>query len=265
MATITSCTTSKKVFLIKKTEEFASQPILTESILTKEETTHLPSCIQKYLEYTGSIGKSKIRNLCVEFDAEMYRKPGDKPMKAYSVQYNFYDSYTRLFLMKASKMGIPFWALHIYKKQEATFRVKVADLFKVVDLKGEELTKAETVTLLNDMCILAPAALVDKRLTWSEIDSLSTKVTLTNGKYKVSAILYFNELGELINFVSDDRAAHQDDGTLKKVRWSTPMFDYKDFDGRHIPSLGKTIWHYPEGDFIYGVFKLKSIKYNVKH
>jgi hypothetical protein len=251
------------VFQLKKTEEFASQPVRGESVLSKQETAHLPACVQKYLDYTGAVGKSKPQNVCIEFDAGMYRKPGDKPMKSYSIQYNFYGDYSRLFLMKASKMGIPFRALHVYRNGQATFQVKVAELFKVVDIKGEELTKAETVTLLNDMCIFAPGSLTDKRLTWTEADALSAKVTLTNGKYIVSAIIYFNETGELINFVSDDRSASQDDGTMKKVRWSTPVSDYKEFDGRKIPTIGKTIWHYPEGDFTYGVFTLRSIRYNV--
>jgi hypothetical protein len=139
----------------------------------------------------------------------------------------------------------------------------VAELFKVVDIRGEELTKAETVTLLNDMCIFAPGSLIDKRLTWKEIDSLSAKVILTNGKYIVSAILYFNEAGELVNFISDDRSALQDDGSMKQVRWSTPVSAYQEFEGRKIPTVGKTIWHYPEGDFTYGVFMLKRIKYNI--
>ncbi|MBK6962485.1 MAG: hypothetical protein IPH20_00775 [Bacteroidales bacterium] len=265
MTTLTSCTSSKKMFQLRKSEEFATQPLKAENTLSNEETAHLPACVQKYLEYTGAIGKSKPQNVCIGFDAEMYRKPGDKPMKSHSLQYNFYGNYARLFLMKASKMGIPFRALHIYKNEQASFQVKVAEMFKVVDLSGEELTTAETVTLLNDMCIFAPGCLVDKRLVWSEIDSLSTKVTLTNGKYIVSAILYFNESGELINFMSDDRSALQDDGTVKKFRWTTPVSNYKEFDGRKIPTEGKTIWHYPEGEFTYGVFTLKSIKYNVSN
>lgn len=263
MTTITSCTSSKKMFQLKKSEEFASQPLKAENTLSKEETAHLPACVQKYLDYTGAIGKSKPQNVCIEFDAEMYPKPGDKPMKAHSVQYNFYGNYSRLFLMKASKMGISFRALHIYNDYQAIFQVKVAELFKVVNISGEELTKAETVTLLNDMCVFSPGSLVDKRLTWSEIDSLSTKVTLTNGKYIVAAILYFNESGELINFMSDDRSALQDDGTVKTFRWTTPVSEYIEFEGRKIPTVGKTIWHYPEGEFTYGVFTLKSIKYNL--
>ncbi|MFZ4464966.1 MAG: DUF6544 family protein, partial [Bacteroidales bacterium] len=84
---------------MKKSEEFASQPVKAESILSKLETAHLPACVQKYLDYTGAIGKSKPQNMCIEFDAEMYRKPGDQPMISYSVQYNFYGQYSRLFLM----------------------------------------------------------------------------------------------------------------------------------------------------------------------
>jgi hypothetical protein len=265
MIALTSCSSSTKNLQLKKTEEFATQPLQPENVLSEHEAAHLPDCVKKYLTYTGAINKSKPQNVFIEFDAEMYRKPGDKPMKSHSIQYNFYGQYSRLFLMKASKMGIPFRALHLYINEEALFQVKVAEMIKVVDVKGEELTTAETVTLLNDMCIFAPGCLVDKRLAWSEIDSLSTKVTFTNGKYIVSAILYFNESGELINFMSDDRSALQDDGTVKKFRWTTPVSNYKEFNGRKIPTVGRTIWNYPEGDFTYGVFKLKSIKYNVSN
>ena len=102
-------------------------------------------------------------------------------------------------------------------------------------------------------------------MTWAEIDLFSTKVTLTNGKYIVSAILYFNESDELINFMSDDRSALQADGTVKNFRWTTLVSNYRVFEGRKLPIVGKTIWHYPEGEFTYGVFTLKSIKYNVSN
>jgi hypothetical protein len=254
---------SKKIFQLKKSEEFASQPLKAENILNEPETAHLPGCLKNYLKYTGAIGKCKPQNVCIEFDAEMYRKPGDKPMKSHSIQYNFFGEYSRLFFMKARKAGIPFNALHIYKNRQAIFQVKVAELFKVVNISGEDLTKAETVTLLNDMCIFAPGTLIDQRITWHELDSLSAKVTLTNGKYVVTAFLFFNDTGELINFISDDRSALQDDGTLRQLRWATPVSDYQEFEERKIPVFGKTIWNYPEGDFTYGVFKLRSIMYNV--
>ena len=265
MVSLTAFTRSKSVqreYTNKVNDEFKRQPAGPEEILTKNDITHLPFPVRKYIKYSGAIGKSKPQNVCITFDAKMVSKPGAAPMNATSEQYNFFGSFTRLFLMKASKLLIPFRAGHVYCNETATFVVRVANLFNVVDVKGEDLTTAETVTLLNDMCIFVPGNLYDKRLTWKEIDSLSCAVTIENGKYKVSAILYFNEKGELTNFVSDDRYALQDDGTMKKVRWSTPVKDYKEIDGRRIPTYGETIWNYPEGDFTYGTFRLKSIIYN---
>jgi hypothetical protein len=243
--------------------EFYKQPTEFEEVLTAKDIDHLPLPVRKYIKYSGAIGKSKPQNVRIAFEAEMYSKPGAKPFIASSEQYNFYGQYTRLFLMKASKFLIPFYAFHTYIHREATFKVRVANLFNVVDQSGDELTSAETVTLLNDMCIFVPGNLCDKRLSWKEIDSLSCEVTLENGRYKVSAFLYFNEKGELINFVSEDRYALQDDGTMKRARWSTPVKDYKEIDGRRIPTYGDTIWNYPEGDFTYGSFRLKNITYNV--
>jgi len=265
LTTIISCSSSKDKFEVIKTEEFTAQPVKSSTIINENDIAHLPESVQKYLRFTGAVGKVKPQNVSIEFEADMFKNKGDKPMKSTSIQYNFFDKYSRIFYMRASKMFIPFYALHVYRNEEATFQVKVADLIKVVDVSGPDLTKAETVTLLNDMCVFAPGALIDSRITWSEMDSLSTKVTLNNGKFNVSAILYFNEKGELINFISDDRSALQDDGTMKQVRWSTPVSNYKEIDGRMIPNYGEVIWNYPEGDFTYGVFNLKKISYNISN
>ena len=245
--------------------EFTIQPVGPEVVLTDNDIAHLPLPVRKYIYYTGAVGRSKPQNVRITFDAKMISNPGSEPINAISEQYNFFGSFTRLFLMKARKMFIPFQAFHTYRENEATFIVRVANLFNIVDEKGGELTAAETVTLLNDMCIFAPGNLYDKRLSWKEIDSLSCQVTLENGKYKVSAILSFNQNGELINFVSDDRYVLQNDGTMKRMRWSTPVKDYKEFDGRRIPTYGETIWNYPDGDFTYGTFRLKNISYNVTY
>ena len=255
--------TAKGKFLLQLKKEFSRQLPDNGKILSVTEIEHLPPPVQKYLVYTGAVGKSKPRNMCIGFDAEMFRKPGEEPMRASSWQYNFFDRYSRIFLMSARKMFIPFSALHIYSDLQASFVVRVGGVFKVVDLSGDALTKAETVTFLNDLCLFAPGGLADERLSWRETDSLTARVTLVNGPYEVSADLFFNQQGQLINFVSDDRSALQDDGTLRQARWSTPVRDYREVNGRMVPTYGETIWHYPEGDFVYGKFRFKNIGYDV--
>jgi Family of unknown function (DUF6544) len=120
------------------------------------------------------------------------------------------------------------------------------------------MTKGETVTLFNDMCVLAPATLIDKNIQWETVDPLAVKATFTNQGYTISAVLYFNERGELINFVSDDRYQAFRGNKFENFRWSTPIKNYKDIDGRKVAIYGEAIWQMPKGEFAYAKLTLKK-------
>ncbi len=231
----------------------------TIELLTETDIVSLPIPIQKYIRYTGAINKPKVRNMRIVFDGEM-RDRGKDFFKFTSVQYNFFDDPTRLFFMKATMYGAPVPGYHCYQNEHAAMQIKLLGLFNVVNIKGTEMNKAETVTVFNDMCLMAPAALIDRRIEWTAIDSLTTKATFTNGINRITATLFFNGLGQLINFISDDRYAV---GDMKQYRFSTPLKNYTEINGFNIWKYGETIWHYPEGEFVYGKFRLKSIEYNV--
>jgi hypothetical protein len=228
-------------------------------MLTEADIVSLPLPVQKYIRYAGAIGKPKIKNIRVVFDGEM-RDKGKDFFKFTSTQYNFFDNPARLFFMKANMYGTTVPGYHCYQNATATMQIKLLGLFNVVNVKGNEMNKAETVTLFNDMCLMAPASLIDKRIEWLPMDSLSAKATFTNGSNKITATLYFNEKGQLINFISDDRYAI---GDMKQYRFSTPAKEYMPVNGQNVLKYGEAVWHYPEGEFVYGKFNLRSIEYNV--
>jgi hypothetical protein len=138
--------------------------------------------------------------------------------------------------------------------------IKLFGLFSVVKQEGDVMNKAETVTLFNDMCLMAPATLIDKHIEWQAIDSNSAKAVFTNHGIAISATLYFNKQGQLVDFTSNDRTAVAD---MKQYPFSTPAKDYKNINGVNIPGYGEAVWHYPDGKFTYGIFRLKEIEYNV--
>jgi hypothetical protein len=199
----------------------------------------------------------------VVMDANMYRKPGQAPMRARSVQYSFFGRPTRLFLMEARMFGLPVRALHVYRQAEATFTVRVASTLNMVDQRGPEISAAETVTVLNDLCLMAPGALVDPRLVWSLVDDRTVRVTFTNGPHAVSATLVFNDGDELVDFWSDDRP-DSGSGRFVPLRWSTPVSEYRDVDGQHLLHSGSAAYLRPEGRFTYGEFTVSSIRYDVE-
>ncbi len=239
------------------------KPIDDSSILTLEDIRLLPEPVQKYLVYVGAIGKPRIQNVKAVFNGSMKRNLKSGWMAIMSRQYNFFDSPARYFYINAKMSGIPFDGLHVYSGSEATMQIKVASMFQVVDARGEKMNHGETVTVLNDMCFLAPAVLIDVNIQWETIDSHSVKAIYTNDKITVSAVLKFNQMGELIDFMSDDRYYCEDGKTYLRYTWSTPIGNYKEIDGRKVPSYGEAIWHIPyEGEFCYARFDLKEIEYN---
>jgi hypothetical protein len=245
-------------------EEDVNNKIISSSeesndLLMEADIQHLPNTVQKYLKYVGAINKPKVRNFRIEFEGEM-RDKGKDWFKFKSVQYNFITSPSRQFFMKAKMFGVPVLGYHNYQNVTANMDIRLFGILAVVQAKGDELNMAETVTVFNDLCMFAPAALIDKKIQWETIDELSVKATFVNGSQKISAILLFNELGQLINFISDDRYAVSD---MKRYRFSTPINNYKVINNQNIPTYGEAVWHYPDGEFVYGKFNLKKIDYNV--
>ena len=232
----------------------------SEELITEKDLQALPAVVQNYLTNSGVVGKPRVRNIYIEFEGEMRGKDQDW-FSFTSEQYNFFHEPGRFFFMKARVKGLPAWGYHAYDRGDARMLIKLLSVFLVVNADGHELDISETVTFFNDLCLFAPAALVDAPIVWEEIDALSVKATYSTGDISISAILQFDESGRLTNFHSDDR---YDIADRSCYRFSTPVSQYQNFLGYTLPGYGEAILHYPEGAFVYGKFRVKSVVYNNK-
>lgn len=240
------------------------QPVPQPKLLTEADIAHLPPAVQRYLTFVGAVGKPQVWNYQVRFRGALRNGPNDRWMPVVVDQQSFVNPPARLFLVEASMFGVPFMAFHRYVGPQATFQVKVASLVTVVDAKGAEMNQSETVTLLNDMFLLAPATLIDPQLEWEEIDPLTVRATWTNAGNTVSAVVSFDSSGALVNFVSDDRYRTADGKQYEQLRWSTPVRAWREVDGRKLFSAGEAVWQLPTGEFAYGRFDFAEVQYNVQ-
>jgi hypothetical protein len=230
-------------------------------ILEEKDIEHLPVPVQRYLRYCGVIGKEKVVSAKIFFNGVM--KDLNKPeFKIKAEQTSFFDIPTRLFYLKGVMKGVPVKALHKYINAHASFEVLPLSLFHMVNEKEGDLNIAETVTFFNDMCILAPATLIVPEIVWSDTGNNSVRATFSCNGIEISANLFFNEKGQLTNFWSDDRYYLNSAKKMQKVKWSTPVKDYKDYNGIMLASYGEAIWSFQEGDFCYAKFDLKDVTYN---
>lgn len=203
-------------------------PATQAGTVTEADLAALPPPVQAYLRYVGAVGQPHLRGIRAQFRGRIRSGPGAAWMPFVGEQHNFVAPATRVFFMHATMRGVPVDVLHAYDDGSARMRVKVLSLFPMVDASGPEFTRAETVTLLNDLCVMAPAALVDVPLRWKVLDAHSVEATYTNGPHTVRAVLVFDTVGALVNFWSDDRPALAADGArFVAQRWSTPVGDYR--------------------------------------
>jgi hypothetical protein len=228
--------------------------------ITEKDLLHLPEPVKKFLRRIGVLGKPKVYSFSAKFNIQMRGKDQDWfEMKA--EQYNSISDPQRLFFLNAKIKGLPTLGYHCYKNKNASMLIKLFGLFPIVNIPGgDKMFQAETVTFFNDMCIMAPACLIDTNIQWEAIDDRSAKAVFSNKGQSISATLFFDEEYRLVNFISDDR---YDINEGKTYRFSTPLSEHTIINGVEIPAYGEAIWHYPEGEFVYGKFQLQVLSYNV--
>ena len=132
----------------------------------------------------------------------------------------------------------------------------------MVDAKGDSLTRAETVTLFNDLCCLSSGALLSPDITWEPIDNHAATAHFTPGVNTVAAERRFD-----------------DSGGLGGLRGRRPWRDFRGWQLIHANALVKVMaryaqvgparvatktvvkWHPDSGAWTYGAFALTSLAY----
>lgn len=236
---------------------------LPTDTISRADISHLPPMLQKHLELSGVIGQERVNNVKIVFKGRMRSNPDEPWMYFTSEQYNFFDEPTRAFYIKAKKMGIPANGLHLYKDEKAFMKIKLAGIFKIIDVDGQKMNQSETVTFLNDICFFAPAVLVDlENISYEKLDSNRLKATYTNGSQTISAVLIFNEKGRLINFISNHRYELINNQSYKRP-WYTPIKEFTIFGKNTVPKQAEAWYKRTDSDFCYGEFTTVDVKYNI--
>ncbi len=232
--------------------------------VTAADLFPLPSPVQRYLRGAGVLGRPRVQNYRLRFRGRIRSAPHSRWMPFVADQMSFADLPARLFLMRARMFGLPVEAFHQFVDGRARMRVNLLGAIRMVDATGEVMDRSETVTLFNDMCLLAPATLIGAPILWETVDWRTVRAQFTNGAQTISATLLFNDDGMLTNFTSDDRSRSSSDGkTFTRLPFSTPVSNYRDFGPARLASHGDARWLLADGEFTYGEFDIESVEYNV--
>jgi hypothetical protein len=220
--------------------------------ITETDLAGLPLVVQRYLRFAGVVETPRVQGFRARMTGRIRGSATAPWMPFVAEQYNFYGPPRRYFWIEATRGGLPLDGLHVYGEADASMRVRLLSILQVVHVKGAQMMKGETVTVLNDMCFFAPGSLIDPSIRWREVDARTVEATYTNGPHTVHAELVFDDSGALVNFWSDDRPALAPDGkTLLSQRWSTPVRGYQAMGPHRLIAGGEARYAASDGEYAY--------------
>jgi len=228
--------------------------------ITAADLERLPPPLRRYLERAGAVGRPHVRGFEARLTGRFRTGPGAPWLEIQAEQRTTLQPPSRRFFMTAARGGLPFHALHALTPDGATMRVRVAGLVDVVDARGPELDRSEAVTFFNDLCLLAPATLVDAPVRWEALDARTVRGAFTLGRHEVAAVLTFDEAGDLAGFVSEDRLMSGDGGRFERHPWSTPVRAYADTEAGRVARLAEAAWRLPAGEYTYASFVVERVR-----
>lgn len=232
--------------------DVATIPSVRTEPITADELAALPTPIRRYLETAGVVGTPHVLSFRAEMTGRI-RGEADAPWMPFTAeQHNSVTPARRYFWMSATRGGLPVSVYHRFGEAGATMRVRLLGAVPIADAAGPEMTRAETVTLLNDLCILAPGSLVDAPITWSPVSDTEVDAAYTLGANTVRARIIVDAAGHLVDFRSEDRLRAAADGsTFTPLPWRTPMDRHGSLGGVVQPTHGDARWVTPQGDLVY--------------
>jgi hypothetical protein len=247
----------------KKIKEYIQQAQQsTAEVITEARLAPLPEPVQRYLRFAQIVGKPTTKCAKVTQTGLMRTSPKQNWMPVEAVQYTSLSmSHSRTWYAKI-KLG-SLTLLKGYDRYEngiGRMVIRLLSIFPVADASGAEMDTSALIIFINDM-VMWPTAFLSDYIEWESIDSSSARMQVNLYNSQFSATCHFNKIGELVNFVTEDR--YRSIGKeYQRTKWSTPFRNYREVNGFRIPTEGEAIWHLPEGEFSYIQIKIGEVCYD---
>lgn len=232
---------------------------LKPKVVTEEDIRGLPEPVQRYLRYSQAIGKEKTRTVRLKQKGTLRQREGQKWMPFEAEQY--YTTEPPGFIWYATAKAGPLWvkARDMFYDGKGNMLIKLLSLIKIADASGPEMDQGALVRYLNE-AMWFPTAYLSDYIKWEPLDSNSAKATMSVKGMTASATPYFNEKGEVTNFIAERYA--MEGGKFALRTWSTPIQGYREINGVRIPNKGYAAWNLSSGEFKYIELEITDIEYD---
>ena len=234
---------------------------ISNQVFSYDQLVGLPEPVQRYFKYCLQDGQNYISYARLKHGGTFRMSEEQNWLPITGEEY--FTAEQPGFLWFAKVKPLPFFwvtARDMYLQGKGNMLIKLLSTFKVGDASGPEMDYSSLVRYLSELPLLPTALLPSDNISWEEIDNNSARVTISDGDLNASAVVYFNEIGEITRFEAQRYQAVDD--TFLLENWTGYLRNYTDVDGMKIPKEFEAVWNLKSGDFSYVKFVITEIEYN---
>jgi hypothetical protein len=233
-----------------------------QTVLSLEETTHLPAPVQRWLVQCGAVGKPKATNGKVIQKALMKMKPEQKDWyPATAIQHTNVGKPAFIWSVDL-KMNSFMWfkGRDKFQNGKGEMLIKMNTLVNIVNQSGEKIDEGSLQRFLGEM-VWFPSLALSPYVKWEAIDDTSARATIAYQGATGSGTFYFDEKGNFTKFVALRFQGNEPDSERKE--WILTVDDYAIFEGIKVPSKIKATWKLDSGEWTWLHLETTDIQYNV--
>jgi Family of unknown function (DUF6544) len=231
-------------------------PLVTEAMLAA-----LPESAQRYLRYTGVVGRPMVDTVRIRQACTIRPAPDGIAFPLVAEQWYSVDPPGFLWDATVPVAGIPvIRGRDGYIEGRGSMTIKAGSIVPFVDAAGPEVDQAALTRFLSEMPWF-PSAFLRDWVTWEAIDDATVRVSIVDGELRATGTLRIDPEGRLVAFRTE-RHAFVDGGFVLRP-WTTPAYAYGEFEGLRLPVRGAAVWTLPDGSsFPYIEVELTDVDYD---
>lgn len=228
--------------------------------ITAEMLQDLPAPVQRYLTYSGILGKPAVQSVRIQFSGR-FRRGADQPwMRMTADQVYTIPEPGFVWNARFIVAGLPLMrARDTYRNGTGHMFARLAWLIPIFDVRGKELDQGTMVRFLQEM-MWYPSAFLQPYIRWSAVDDQNADVTFTDHGKSVSGRMTFDAQGRVTQFVA--QRFRESNGNFIWNTWCTPVTAYGEFAGLKLPAAGQAVWKLEEGDLQYADLQILRVEYD---
>ncbi len=230
------------------------------SVITAADLIDLPEPMQRYLRYAQVIGKNKISKVILSQEGWIKQSSDQSWMPFEAEQY--FTILSPGFLWSASMKMLPVYSIKardMYSGGKGNMYIKLPSFVTIADAKGYEIDQGSALRYLAEM-VWFPTAYLNEYISYKPIDDNSCEITMDYQGITASAVLHFNDIGEMTGLTAE--RYREENGEYSLDVWSPRVSEYREVNGIRIPTNSEVIWKLNSGDFPCIRIEVTDIKYD---